>query len=259
MHACNSTCARKGQRPTRAHHSAPEFSLKAGLPRTCIVLVAPLTRSGAVPTTARLLTSFVRPVIRRFSSRVQRNSFGRRILDGAFNAMARAIYSGATPHLLMLRYDSVSWMARDLIFVPNFAFTMSSIEKRAALTATAQRAGWIGCNILICNVPVDLRIPMISAGEIQLPQNVRRRYKSVESLKAIWAEQRGWTLDVLNIVRRIGRSEFELGEVYEHAAELEALHPNNKHIHAKIRQQLQRLRDLGFLRFSNLGVYRLLR
>ena len=194
-----------------------------------------------------------------FQLKSSRNSFGRRILDGAFSAMARAIHSGATPHLLMLRYDSVSWMARDLVFVPNFAFTMSSIEKRPALTASAQRAGWIGCNILICNVPVDLRIPMISAGQIQVPQNVRRRYKSVESLKAIRAEQRGWTLDVLNIVRRIGRSEFELAEVYEHTAELESLHPNNKHIHAKIRQQLQRLRDLGFLRFSKLGVYRLLR
>ena len=80
--------------------------------------------------------------------------------------MARAIQSGATPNLIMLRYDSLSWTARDLVFVPNFAFTLSSIEKRPALTATARRAGWIGCNILICNVPIDLRIPMISAGEV---------------------------------------------------------------------------------------------
>jgi len=159
----------------------------------------------------------------------------------------------------MLRYDSPSWMARDLVFVPNFAFTMSSIEKRPALTATAQRAGWIGCNILICNVPVDLRIPMISAGEILRPQDVRRRYKSIKPLNAIRAEQRGWTLDVLNIVRRIGRREFNLAEVYKHSAELENLHPNNRHTHAKIRQQLHKLRDLGFIEFSNVGAYRLLR
>ena len=78
--------------------------------------------------------------------------------------MARAIQSGATPNLIMLRYDSLSWTARDLVFVPNFAFTMSSIEKRPALTATARRAGWIGCNILICNVPIDLRITAAEAG-----------------------------------------------------------------------------------------------
>jgi type II restriction enzyme len=173
--------------------------------------------------------------------------------------MARAIQSGATPNLIMLRYDSLSWTARDLVFVPNFAFTMSSIEKRPALTATARRAGWIGCNILICNVPIDLRIPMISAGEVLPAQDVRRRHQSIKSLQTIRPEQRGWTLDVLNIVRRIGRAEFNLADVYEYCAELETLHPNNRHIRDKIRQQLQRLRDLGFLEFSNVGVYRLLR
>ena len=194
-----------------------------------------------------------------FQLKSSRNSFGRRILDGAFSAMARAIQSGATPNLIMLRYDSLSWMARDLVFVPNFAFTLSSIEKRPALTATARRAGWIGCNILICNVPIDLRIPMISAGEVLPAQDVRRRYQSIKSLQTIRPEQRGWTLDVLNIVRRIGRTEFNLADVYEYCAELETLHPNNRHIRDKIRQQLHRLRDLGFLEFSNVGVYRMLR
>jgi type II restriction enzyme len=100
---------------------------------------------------------------------------------------------------------------------------------------------------------------MISAGEVLPAQDVRRRYQSIKSLQTIRPEQRGWTLDVLNIVRRIGRAEFNLADVYEYCAELETLHPNNRHIRDKIRQQLQRLRDLGFLEFSNVGVYRLLR
>jgi len=48
-----------------------------------------------------------------------------------------------------------------------------------------------------------------------------------------------------------------LAEVYAYAAEPQRLHPQNLNIHAKIRQQLQRLRDLGFLEFIGRGQYRL--
>ena len=71
MHACNSICVRKGQRPTRAHHSALEFSLKAGQVTICIAPVAHQTVSSAVLTTVRLSTSFARLVIQPFSSRAQ--------------------------------------------------------------------------------------------------------------------------------------------------------------------------------------------
>src|SRR5260221_689797 len=36
-------------------------------------------------------------------------SFGRRICDGAYGAMLRAIREDRTPNLLLLRYDKVSW------------------------------------------------------------------------------------------------------------------------------------------------------
>lgn len=70
---------------------------------------------------------------------------------------------------------------------------------------------------------------------------------------------RGWTLDVLNVVRRLDKQEFELSEGYGFADELSQLHPRNRYIEPKIRQQLQRLRDLGFLEFVVSGRYRLKR
>ncbi len=66
-------------------------------------------------------------------------------------------------------------------------------------------------------------------------------------------------MDVLNIVRKVQKREFLLAEVYEHIDELRQLHPRNRHIDDKIRQQLQRLRDLGFLQFLRPGHYRLRR
>jgi type II restriction enzyme len=71
-------------------------------------------------------------------------------------------------------------------------------------------------------------------------------------------EKRGWTLDVLNVVRSVGKIEFKLHEVYAHSEELAKLHPENHHVDEKIRQQLQELRDMGILKFVKPGFYRLL-
>jgi hypothetical protein len=84
------------------------------------------------------------------------------------------------------------------------------------------------------------------------PEEVCEKFKRVKPLKEISVTQRGWTLDVLNIVRRIsegratrvpnisGQSGTQLGtritrpsdtfttaEVYAFERELEKLHPDN--------------------------------
>jgi type II restriction enzyme len=64
------------------------------------------------------------------------------------------------------------------------------------------------------------------------------------------------TLDVLNVVRSLGKREFALADVYACEANLARLHPQNLHVRDKIRQQLQRLRDLGFVEFLGAGEYR---
>jgi type II restriction enzyme len=62
---------------------------------------------------------------------------------------------------------------------------------------------------------------------------------------------------VPNAVRRLRKKEFALGEVYAFADDLARLHPGNRHIEPKIRQQLQLLRGLGFVEFIGEGNYRL--
>ena len=69
-------------------------------------------------------------------------------------------------------------------------------------------------------------------------------------------EKRGWTLDVLRVVQSLNKEEFVLAEVYAHAEGLAKLHPGNRHVYDKIRQQLQVLRDLGHLEFLGGGRYR---
>ena len=62
---------------------------------------------------------------------------------------------------------------------------------------------------------------------------------------------------MLNVVRAINKPEFSLAEVYAHAGELAKLHPDNRHVRDKIRQQLQELRDMRLLQFLAPGEYRL--
>jgi type II restriction enzyme len=62
---------------------------------------------------------------------------------------------------------------------------------------------------------------------------------------------------VLRCVEMIGRQEFTLEEVYAFEAHLSGLYPMNQHVRQKIRQQLQVLRDRGFIEFLGRGRYRL--
>lgn len=66
----------------------------------------------------------------------------------------------------------------------------------------------------------------------------------------------GWRLDVFNAVTKISQNIFDLRTVYEFENELQKLHPENKNIEPKIRQQLQQLRDLGLIEFVQPGIYR---
>jgi type II restriction enzyme len=76
-------------------------------------------------------------------------------------------------------------------------------------------------------------------------------------LEKLAVEKRGWTLDVLNVVRSVGTNEFSLADVYAHSDALARLHPKNAHVRDKIRQQLQVLRDFGLIEFLGGGSYRM--
>jgi type II restriction enzyme len=55
----------------------------------------------------------------------------------------------------------------------------------------------------------------------------------------------------------LGKTEFSLQEVYTLEENLARLHPANRNIQPKIRQQLQVLRDMGLVKFTAPGSYRL--
>jgi type II restriction enzyme len=169
--------------------------------------------------------------------------------------MLRAIRADKTPNLLVLQY-SPSWLVKNLLLIPRVFFSESIIEKRPPpLSPTARRAGWVGCNILLGRIPEDGKIAIVSNGVIVPERNVRREFSRVRRLAELPPEMRGWTLDVLNAIRKLGVPAFSLQEIYQCESELAAIHPRNQNVRPKIRQQLQVLRDLGLITFTGRGKY----
>ncbi len=192
-----------------------------------------------------------------FQLKSQSKPLGSRIVDAAYSQMKRAILEDRTPNLYALHYDPAAWVVRTVILVPRFAFVLSVLERRPPLAPTARRAGWVGCNIVLEKIPEDARIAIVSSGHARTPREVRTAYDRLQPLAQLNVEARGWTLDVLNVVRSLNRKEFSLHDVYAHEGQLANLHPKNLHIRPKIRQQLQILRDMRLLHFLAPGQYRL--
>jgi type II restriction enzyme len=167
--------------------------------------------------------------------------------------MLRAIRQDRLPHFFVLRYGAE--LVRDLMLIPSFTLSESAIEPRRPLSATARRAGWVGCNIITSLVPPEGRIFIVESGNQASVSSVREQFEVVSNLAKMAPRSRGWTLDVLAALRNMGREAFTLKEAYELEGHLASLHPRNRNVRPKIRQQLQVLRDLGYLRFMERGVY----
>lgn len=182
----------------------------------------------------------------RYQLKGQQSRIGNQIVDGAFS-MIEAIQNDMTPNFYLMQYELATWSVKNLLLIPSFAFPLSAIVKRNPLSPNARRAGWVGCNIALNRIPPDARIHVVSERRASPENEVRAQFSRVKPLARIEATERGWTLDVLNAVRKLGKPEFTTEDAYALVQELQRLHPHNRHVREKIRQQLQVLRDSNLL------------
>ena len=180
---------------------------------------------------------------------------GKKIADGAYSTMIERITSDSNPDLFLLQY-SKSLSVTELLLIPRFFFVPDVIEKRKPLAATARRHGWVGCNILFGEIPQQGKISVIQNSRILDRQNVIQNYDRIKQLRTKSIDSRGWLLDVLSCINDIPKTEFNLSDVYGYVEVLQKKHINNNNVEAKIRQQLQFLRDKGFIEFLGKGQYR---
>lgn len=179
------------------------------------------------------------------------------LVDGAYETLIRRINSSSAPTLCLLQ-RSESWQVQSLTAIHSSFLTPWVIERRRPLGPGARRAGWVGCNIRLDRIPRDGEIAVIDGGICCSKSEVRRKFRRFLPLADLTAEQRDWTTLTLSIIRILGKPEFQLSELYDREGQFAVAYPGNRHIRAKIRQQLQILRDLGVLSFEGRAFYRLL-
>jgi len=135
--------------------------------------------------------------------------------------------------------------------------TLDAVQPRNPLSESARRAGWVGSNVLLNKLPPDARLYVIEDRQIKTKRRVRKEWKKFEFMRRKRLETKGWLNDVLTCVRELGKKEFTLKEMYGFEGRLQELHPDNRFVKDKIRQQMQVLRNEGIVEFVRRGEYRL--
>lgn len=190
-----------------------------------------------------------------FELKSKKGKIGKKIVDGAYDTMIKRIRSLNNPELFVLEYTP-DFAVTDLTLIPKFFFVPNIIEKRNPLPPHARRAGWTGCNILYKRIPEQGRIPIIRDSTFIDKKIVVEKYNNVKRIQTNNIDKRGWLFDVLNCVNSLPGECFTLKDMYKFAGALGELHKDNHNIEAKIRQQLQILRDKKFIEFVERGVYK---
>jgi len=187
----------------------------------------------------------------------QKTAFGSKVLDGAFRTKCERLAADNNPNLFLLNYDLKQFSVRNFFVVPKHFFVRDIIAERKPLAQTARRAGWIGSHILLQQIPRSGKIYFVRDGQIEPKGSVLKQWKKTLFLRDEAQKARGWLIEVMKCIEAIGKPEFQIDDVYDFERRLGHLYPENKNVKPKIRQQLQFLRDRGYLEFVSRDYYRL--
>lgn len=202
---------------------------------------------------------FCKMCVEDFELKSKNGKVGKKVAAGAYSQMIKRINSLQKPNFFFMGYKAEVLSVNDFFVVPKHFFISEIIEKRMPLASDARRAGWIGSNILFSKIPKAGKIFYVENGKELKKVDVLEKWQKTVFLKQIKkADAKGWILDIMNCLDELDKVEFTLQDVYTFEIDLAAIHPENKNIKPKIRQQLQFLRNKGYLEFLSPGRYRLI-
>lgn len=193
-----------------------------------------------------------------FELKSKKGKLSHTIADGAYSTMIDRINSDNNPNFFFLTYTK-DWNVSNFLIIPKHFFTEDIIIKRPPLAETARRAGWVGCNIDISNVSDVGKVFLVKDTVISDKEEVKKSFSKTLFIRDINLNSRGWVLDILKCIESIPKVDFTLNEMYKFEEKLKVKYPNNNFIKDKIRQQLQILRDKGFIEFTGRGKYKKVR
>jgi len=198
--------------------------------------------------------------LENYEQKASKKKFKWKVISSEYYTLINRIKSIDKPNFFFLHYLDWIFSINDFFVVPKYFFVVDIVEKRKPLSPTARRAGWTGSNILFSKIPNSWKIYYIEDWKEISKEKVLEKWQKTVFLKDIKKDDlKGWILDIMNCIESLNKKEFNLKEIYAFEKDLEILHPENKNVKAKIRQQLQFLRDKNYLKFlEKRGNYRIL-
>ena len=189
-----------------------------------------------------------------FELKSKKGMFGQIVPDGAYASMLSRIRSDQDTNLILLGYTE-DYLAKDVAIIPSRFLIEEIVIPRKPLGEHCRRAGWRGCNINIGLLPSEARIVCVR-DFVPVPQReICDLWRTTAFLADRNTTSRGWLTVTMGIISRLHTNNFSLADIYRAENELALLFPGNRNIRAKIRQQLQVLRDQGWLSFQGRGQY----
>lgn len=177
-------------------------------------------------------------------------------MNGAYGTLVECIRAGNAPNLLLLSYSD-DLDVRSLLVIPKRFFVEEIVVPRRPLGPQCRRAGWRGCNLNLSILPDAAKIECVRDFKAVDQSEIANRWRETSFMDSLSPRGQGWLAVVMGLISKLKRRDFCLDDLYRFEGEMKLLYPHNHNIRAKLRQQLQRLRDAGWIAFEGQGCYRL--
>jgi type II restriction enzyme len=218
------------------------------------------TSRSLEPTTAGTVArDYVCPVCGQpYELKSSAKAHTRIVNDGGYESMMRRIRAAEAPALMLL-HRSNDWCVQKLVAIhPVFLTPAVVLKRKTAHTRPGSGVKYQMCDLNLTLIPPDGKILVVDDGRVRPVAQARKEFRESSRFSDVPLSKRGWAALVLSALRKIGKKEFTLADVYAHEAAMHAAYPENHHVRDKIRQQMQVLRDLGYVEFlSGRGEYRM--
>ncbi len=182
-------------------------------------------------------------------------NIGKIVPDGSYKTMIQRLESSTNPSFFFLTYKP-NFEVSNFLIIPKFFIRPENIIK--APRVLKDRGDYMMCNISLVGIPESGKIFYIRNTEPIDKKQVLQNWEKTCFLEKSKGEAKGWLLDIIQCIESLWTKEFTLNDMQQFEPLLKQKHPNNNFIPDKIRQQLQVLRDKGYLEFKGRGKYRVL-
>lgn len=139
------------------------------------------------------------------------------------------------------------------VLIENDEVTTNQIYTDFVTMLDSELSGALDLKSILKMEKLILQLKRTSLTKIDYTEDTIFPLKQNENLSAHFSP---WEKDVFNCLNLIAKDMFSLTDVYAFSKELSKMHPDNKNIEPKIRQILQHLRDMGFVKFISPGKYK---